>query len=66
VNLDLDDPFTRAVVETVAVAAATLILLFIVAEVFQSILGLFIAVIVALIGFGFVGHRAKQLVEDYV
>jgi hypothetical protein len=32
VNLSLDDPFTRAVVETVAVAAATLILLFIVAS----------------------------------
>ena len=64
--MSLDDPFTRAVAETLAVAASTLVLLFIVAEVFQSILGLFIAVIVALIGFGFVGHRAKKLVDDYV
>jgi hypothetical protein len=64
--VNLDDPFTRAVAETIAVAAATAILLFIVAEVFQSLFGLFIAMIVALVGFGFVGYRAKKLVDDYV
>jgi hypothetical protein len=64
--MNLDDPFTRAVAETLAVAAVTLILLFIVAEAFQSLFGLFVAVFVALIGFGFVGHRAKKLVDDYV
>ena len=64
--MSLDDPFTRAVAETFVVAALTLILLFVVASLLKSILGLFIAVCVAIVGFGIVGYRAKKLIEDYV
>lgn len=64
--MSLDDPFTRAVVEMIVVTALTLILLFVVASLLKSILGLFVASCVAIVGFGIVGYRAKKLIEDYV
>jgi hypothetical protein len=64
--MSLDDPFARAVAETLAIAAVTLVLLFVVASLFQSIFGLFVAMSVAAVGFGIVWYRAKKLMEDYV
>jgi hypothetical protein len=64
--VNLNDPFTRAVVETVVVAVVTFILLFVVASLLQSAIGLFVAVCVAAVGFGLVWVRAKKLMEDYV
>jgi hypothetical protein len=63
--MNIHDPFTRAVVETLVVAAVTLIVLFIVASYVQNILGIFIAFMVAAVGFGIVAVRAKKLMEDY-
>ena len=64
--MNLDDPFTRAVAVTIAIALGTMILLFVVASTLQSVFGLFVALVVALVGFGLVGHRAKKLVDEYV
>ena len=64
--MNLDDPFTRAVAVTIAIALGTMLLLFVVASTLQSIFGLFVALLVALVGFGLVGHRAKKLVDEYV
>ena len=64
--MNLDDSFTCAVAVTIVIALGTMILLFVVASTLQSVFGLFVALVVALVGFGLVGHRAKKLVDEYV
>ena len=63
--MNLHDPFTRAVAESLVVAAVTLLVLFVVASYVQNILGIFVAFCVAAVGFGVVAYRAKKLMEDY-
>ncbi len=63
--MNLNDPLTRAVTETLVVAAVTLLMLFVVASYVQNVFGMVIASVVAAAGFVIVGRRAKKLMEDY-
>jgi type III secretory pathway component EscU len=63
--VNLNDPLTRAVTETLVVAAVTLLMLFVVASYVQNVFGMVIASVVAAAGFLIVGRRAKKLMEDY-
>jgi hypothetical protein len=63
--VNLNDPFTRAVTETLIVAAVTVLMLFVVASYVQNVFGIVVAGVVATTGFAFVAHRAKKLMEDY-
>ena len=63
--VNLNDPLTRAVTETLVVAAATLLMLFVVASYVQNVFGMIIASLVAAAGFLIVARRAKKLMEGY-
>ncbi len=63
--MNLNDPLTRAVTETLVVAAATLLMLFVVASYVQNVFGMIIASLVAAAGFLIVARRAKKLMEGY-
>jgi hypothetical protein len=63
--VNFNDPLTRAIAETLVVAAVTLLMLFVVAEYVQNVFGVIVACVVAGAGFIIVAHRAKKLMEDY-